>query len=174
MGSRHVEYVKRRYRLARTGGALTGVFHAARGGFGFITPDGETGADDVFVRAIHTRGALEGDRVSAATVRRGGEGKKTEARVLEILARSRRPVVGIVQGGLLLPMGGTQPSIPLPRGVDAEGQVISMLPQRDLDAPRSGDFVLLGSLDDPSTPIRAAEARYGLSTDFPEAVGKEV
>ncbi len=174
VGARQVEYVQRKYRLARTGGSLTGVFHAARGGFGFITPDAPAGAEDVFVRAVHTGGALEGDRVSASLIRRGAGGRKTEARVLAVVSRSRRPVVGIVQGGLLLPMGGAQPSIPIPRGSAANGQVVSVIPGRDPNEPAGSRVVLLGELDDPATPIRAAQARYGLSGEFPEAVEREL
>ncbi len=174
VGARQVEYVQRKYRLARTGGSLTGVFHAARGGFGFITPDGPAAAGDVFVRAVHTGGALEGDRVSASLISRGAGGRKTEARVMAVVSRSRRPVVGIVQGDLLLPMGGVQPSIPIPRGSAANGQVVSVIPGQDTDAPAAAKVVLLGDLEDPATPIRAAEARYGLSESFPEAVEREL
>ena len=71
-------------------------------------------ACDLFVPPDATGGAMEGDRVSVLLGPRRGKGGLPEARVERILSRSTRPVVGIVQGGSLLPMGGILASVALP------------------------------------------------------------
>ncbi len=177
-----VALVHRRYRLARASGTFTGLFHAARGGFGFITPDHSGAEGDLFVPSRETGGALEGDRVLAQEVPgrpRGGRGARgrevggrPEARVLEIVERSARPVVGIVQGGLLLPMGSSRAPIALPRGTGAEGMVASVELESGGAALSTG-LRVLGPLDDPRTPVLAAETRYGLAQTFPEAAERE-
>ncbi len=177
-----VEWVHRRYRLAGARGTFTGLFHAARGGFGFITPDHSRAEGDLFVPARETGGALEGDRVLAQEVPgrpRGGRGAhgrevgvRPEARVLEVVERSARPVVGIVQGGLLLPMGSSRAPIALPRGTGAEGMVASVELESG-GAALSVGLRVLGPLDDPRTPVLAAETRYGLTQTFPEAAERE-
>jgi Exoribonuclease R len=48
-----------------------GVFQATERGFGFVTVDGED--EDWFIPAVHTGGAMHGDRVRVAILRRGGE-----------------------------------------------------------------------------------------------------
>jgi len=178
-----VEWVHRRYRPAGGRGTFTGLFHSARGGFGFITPDRSGAEGDLFVPARETGGALEGDRVLAQEVPgrpRGGRGARgreaggrPEARVLEIVERSARPVVGIVQGGLLLPMGSSRVPIALPRGAGAEGMVASVELEPGGGAAPSAGLRVLGPLNDPRTPILAAETRFGLSRIFPEAAERE-
>jgi len=178
-----VEWVHRRYRPAGGRGTFTGLFHSARGGFGFITPDRSGAEGDLFVPARETGGALEGDRVLAQEVPgrpRGGRGARgreaggrPEARVLEIVERSARPVVGIVQGGLLLPMGSSRVPIALPRGAGAEGMVASVELEPGGGAALSAGLRVLGPLNDPRTPILAAETRFGLSRIFPEAAERE-
>jgi ribonuclease R len=178
-----VEWVHRRYRPAGGRGTFTGLFHSARGGFGFITPDRSGAEGDLFVPARETGGALEGDRVLAQEVPgrpRGGRGARgreaggrPEARVLEIVERSARPVVGIVQGGLLLPMGSSRVPIALPRGAGAEGMVASVELEPGGGAALSAGLRVLGPLNDPRTPILAAETRFSLSRIFPEAAERE-
>ena len=92
---------------------------------------------------------------------RAGKGSATEARVTKILARSKKPVVGLVQRGYLLPAGGYLPPIPLPRGEAPEGGVASVFLSGE-ESLAGERVVPLGDLDDPQTPIRVAEARYAL------------
>ena len=159
-----VEVVHRRYRLARAPGTVAGAFHAARGGYGFITPETGPPGPDLFVPPRHTLGAFDGDRVLAAVLP-GRKGSGTEARVVKILARSKKPVVGLVQRGYLLPAGGYLPPIALPRGGAPEGSVASVFLSGE-EVPVCERVVPLGDLEDPQTPVRAAEVRYALSHDF--------
>lgn len=165
-----VEMNRKGVRLSAGGGAVAGTFHAARGGFGFLTP--EEGGEDLFVPPGKTGGALEGDRVTAFRVPSRG-GSRMEAHVHRVLARSRRPVLGIVQGGVLLPLGGSLPPLALARSRALEGRVVSVIPGLDAEIPTAEGAVLVGDPDDPETPVRAAVLRYGLERTFPEEAERE-
>lgn len=172
-GAGELEIDHRRYRLAKPLGAVVGVFHSARGGFGFITPETGRPGQDLFVPARHTLGAFEGDRVAAALAPRRG-GTSPEARVTKVLSRSRQAVVGIVQGGYLLPMGSSLPPISVEGRGAKEGEVAAVvLEAEEGGAPRAASLASMGALDDPQTPIRAAEARFGLSREFPAEAAAE-
>ncbi len=166
-----VERARRLVRLARRPRAVSGSFHSARGGFGFLTPD--TGGEDLFVPPGKTGGALEGDRVSAHIVPgRGGRGRP-EAHVARVLSRTARPVVGLVQSGRVFPLGGSQPSIALRDSASLEGRVVAVVPGPEADFAAASSAVLLGDFDDPNTPVRAAEGRFGLDAEFPQEVEAE-
>ena len=64
-----------------------------REGFIFVIVEGQE--DDIFVKASKTRHALQGDLVRVAVTRqKGGDNRRREGEVVEILERSARPFVG--------------------------------------------------------------------------------
>ena len=64
-----------------------------REGFIFVIIEGQD--DDVFVKAAKTRHALHGDTVRVAVTRqKGGDVRRREGEVVEIIERSRQPFVG--------------------------------------------------------------------------------
>ena len=64
-----------------------------REGFIFVIIDGQD--DDVFVKASKTRHALHGDTVRVAVTRqKGGDVRRREGEVVEIIERSKKPFVG--------------------------------------------------------------------------------
>ena len=64
-----------------------------REGFIFVIIEGQD--DDVFVKAAKTRHALHGDTVRVAVTRqKGGDVRRREGEVVEIIERSRHPFVG--------------------------------------------------------------------------------
>ena len=72
---------------------LVGKVQMTREGFIFVLVDGQD--DDIFVKAAKTRHALQGDTVLVAVTRqKGGDIRRREGEVLEILERSRKPFVG--------------------------------------------------------------------------------
>ncbi len=170
--SGHLECVHRKYRVSRAGGTLVGEFHATRGGFGFVTPESGPYSSDLFVPARDTLGAFEGDRV-AVTVKARAPGASPEAKVVKILTRSERAVVGIVQGGYLLPQGAALSPVALPDRSLADGQMACARLEPGDGPPRARSVEALGALDDPQTPIRAAEVRFGLTRTFPADVEAE-
>ena len=72
---------------------FVGKVQMTREGFIFVIIDGQD--DDVFVKASKTRHALHGDTVRVAVTRqKGGDVRRREGEVVEIIERSRKPFVG--------------------------------------------------------------------------------
>ncbi len=71
-----------------------GKVQMTREGYAFVIIEGEE--DDVFVKASKTRGALHGDQVRV-TITREKTDKRREGEIVEILERSPRPFIGVLQ-----------------------------------------------------------------------------
>ncbi len=70
-----------------------GKVQMTREGYAFVIIEGE---EDVFVKASKTRGALHGDQVRV-TVTREKTDKRREGEIIEIIERSPRPFIGVLQ-----------------------------------------------------------------------------
>ncbi len=77
------------YGIAEKMNLVTGFFEAHRDGYGFVLPD-KIGESDLFVPPRKTSGAMSGDRVIA----RVESARKREARIIKILERGQKKVVG--------------------------------------------------------------------------------
>ncbi len=73
---------------------VVGKVQMTREGYAFVIVEGEE--DDVFVKASKTRGALHGDQVRV-TVTREKTDKRREGEIIEIIERSPRPFIGVLQ-----------------------------------------------------------------------------
>lgn len=73
---------------------VTGKVQMTREGYVFVIVEGE--ADDIFVKASRTGGALHGDTVRVAVTKEKTDRQRREGQVKEIVARSPRPFVGIL------------------------------------------------------------------------------
>ncbi len=73
---------------------VVGKVQMTREGYAFVIVEGED--DDVFIKASKTRGALHGDKVRVSVTREKTD-KRREGEVIEILERSPRPFIGILQ-----------------------------------------------------------------------------
>ena len=72
---------------------LVGKVQMTREGYIFVMVEGQD--DDIFVKASKTRHALQGDTVRVSVTRlKGGDSRRREGEVVEILERSTRPFVG--------------------------------------------------------------------------------
>ena len=89
---------KNRWALARTDRLITGKLSVNVQGFGFITPEGATRGEDLYVEREDLAGALHGDRVVAEIRGRAG-GARRQARILRIAERPERTLTGILQRG---------------------------------------------------------------------------
>ncbi len=74
---------------------VAGKVMMTREGYAFITHDNDK--DDIFVPARRLRGALHGDMVKVIYSEKKGGGARREGEVIEILERSERPYIGILQ-----------------------------------------------------------------------------
>jgi len=71
---------------------VTGFFEAHRNGFGFVIPDSPK-ETDIFIPPHATMGAMHGDRVVARLEQR----RKREGRIIRILERAVKRIVGTVE-----------------------------------------------------------------------------
>lgn len=78
-----------------------GTLSMTREGFAFLVVTKQNGAEpveDIFLPARKLNGALHGDLVRVAVISRNArDGKKKEGEVVQILERSKRPYIGILQ-----------------------------------------------------------------------------
>jgi ribonuclease R len=72
-------------------GLVTGVVTGHRDGYGFVTPD--AGGDDIYLSPREMREAMHGDRV-AVRIARTDERGRAEGKLVEVLARNTREIVG--------------------------------------------------------------------------------
>jgi ribonuclease R len=72
-------------------GLVTGIVTGHRDGYGFVTPDG--GGDDIYLPPREMREAMHGDKV-AVRIARTDERGRAEGKLVEVLARNTREIVG--------------------------------------------------------------------------------
>jgi ribonuclease R len=195
LGKKHLDYIEyaavltelvesgavsrvkgRQYSLPEKTGIVTGAFSPLRNGGGFIrTPDGES----VFVRFSDVEGALPGDRVQAKILKKKRAGLSATARIVAILERSTRPVVGVFHR-----RGPTAWIAPR-----EDGFIANLLVKNALDTDAvDGDLVVarieheapglsrplctvtevLGKPDAPGVDVLAIIRRYDLPVHFPD------
>ncbi|MEM6689970.1 MAG: VacB/RNase II family 3'-5' exoribonuclease [Planctomycetota bacterium] len=165
-----------------------GTFRRARGGhFGFVRPaHAEKGGevpDDYFVPPGMTGGALDGDLVEIEL--RSGRRGETEARVLEVVERSRRQFTGTVSKDgdrAQVHLDGTPFEHPVDLGdtaglpIENEDKVFVELVKFPGEEGQGGQAILierLGSNRNPAIDTLTIMRQYGLADDFPEDVIEE-
>ena len=73
----------------------TGTVSLTRDGYGFVTVEGLQ--EDIFSPQKRLFGALNADTVKVGVRKMGSDGLRMEGDVLEIVARSAKPYIGILQ-----------------------------------------------------------------------------
>ena len=71
-------------------------YYQSRKNFGFVVPDNERILQDIFVPAEQSKGAVTGHKVVVELTSYGGEIKKPEGRIVEILGHANDPGVDIL------------------------------------------------------------------------------
>lgn len=71
-------------------------YYQSRKNFGFVVPDNERILQDIFAPAEQSKGAVTGHKVVVELTSYGGEGKKPEGRIVEILGHANDPGVDIL------------------------------------------------------------------------------
>jgi ribonuclease R len=173
---------KGRYALPGRFELVAGVVDLTRAGDGFVIPD-EAGRKDVFVPRRHLGSAVQGDRV-AVRVERRLPGRNPEGRLVRILDRAWKQVVGIFHGrpgyGTVVPQEPALPSdIFIPdsqRGAAREGDVVLVeIREWGKDEVRPvGEVVrVLGRPGDPGLDVLSILLGQQLPLDFPADVRRE-
>ncbi|HSR67892.1 MAG TPA: ribonuclease R [Acidobacteriota bacterium] len=157
-------------------------------GYGFVAVDDGEG-EDIFIPPKHFAGAIHGDRVRVHLYqsRRRGRGRgrekkqqSVEGRVVEVLERPRRPLVGVLERyrgrPFALPLDDRYQQEVLLRDVPedvAEGVVVAVSlmsdPQRR-DRPMGELIEVLGDRDDPEIEYRIVCFSNEIPMSFPQAV----
>ncbi len=165
---------------AHTSGLLeefVGTVAGHRDGHGFVQRD--DGAPDIFLPPNEMRAVLHRDRVKARVVRLDRKGRP-EGRVVEILERSKQPIIGrlLQESGVWLVAPEDKrygQDVLINKGATAKaavGQVVVV----ELTEPPSlyGQPVgrikeVLGEVDDPGMEIEIAVRKYGVPHEFSDA-----
>jgi len=166
--------------MSQTSGLLDeveGVVQGHRDGHGFVARD--DGAPDIYLPPNEMRAVLHKDRVKVRVVRSDRKGRP-EGRVVEILERSRQPIIGrlLQESGVwlvapedkrygqdvLIPKGATSVAKP--------GQVVVVElvePPALFGQPVGRIKEVLGEVDDPGMEIEIAVRKYSVPHEFSQA-----
>jgi ribonuclease R len=187
-----VEVRGRRFAVPGRIRLVVGRFRALRRGSAIVTPD--EGGEEVFVRAGDAESAVDGDRVAVRVEGRGRAGR-AQGRVVEVLERSRRTIVGRYhagesrrrRGGRPQRLGWVVPEDPAiardviatpdpDLGDVAPGDVVVVRIEDWGDANRGPSGVIeqvLGPPDAPGVDVLAIIHGHELPLTFPPAVEAE-
>ena len=168
----------RKGRAKRVIEEVIGKVSLTREGYGFIVvPDREI---DIFVSARSLRGALNNDIVRVAT-KGTSRGEKAEGEVLEIVERSKKPFIGILQivereawvivESKFMPYDIQVPMDQAP--IEAQGQKVAVLVKewtRGATNPFGEIVDILGEPGDNNTEMHAILAEFGLPYKFADGV----
>ncbi|MEE8184882.1 MAG: ribonuclease R, partial [Thermodesulfobacteriota bacterium] len=160
---------------------VTGELHCHPNGFGFVAPD--NGEDDIFINPRNMKGAMHRDRVVARVERFKGD-RKREGRIIRILERGQKRIVGRFERGrgfaVVAPSDERilQDIIIPPRNTRSaeDGHIVEVeitrWPAEHL-APSGRVIGILGNYDDPDVEIEVIVKKYGLPHRFPADVTAE-
>lgn len=178
--------VRARYAAPGSLSVFRGVFRGHRRGYGFVAPEAADGRErppDVMVRKTRTRGAMEGDAVSARVERTHPDGRR-EGGVLEVLERAHETLVGrlCAEGARawVEPRDDRIPHLVLldagARGGAKRGEWVEVAISRhptERTPARGRVLRSFGYPDDPAAEQRAALARRGMREEFPREALEE-
>jgi len=163
--------------MSQTSGLLDeveGVVQGHRDGHGFVARD--DGAPDIYLPPNEMRAVLHKDRVKVRIVRSDRKGRP-EGRVVEIVERSRQPIIGrlLQESGVWLVAPEDKrygQDVLIPKGatsVAKAGQVVVVElvePPALFGQPVGRIKEVLGEVDDPGMEIEIAVRKYSVPHEF--------
>ena len=163
-------------------GTVSGVISIHRDGYGFVTP--ESGGEDIFIPGKYLGGAMHGDQVSTRTERSRAQRGKMEGKVVAVLQRANKTVVGRFQqtrnGAFLVPEElrlGTNfliPSRQINGAVDGQQVVIEVSSWPVGGRLPEGKVIeILGWPNDPDVEVQTVIRRFDLPHIFEAGVMAE-
>ena len=152
-----------------------GTVQANERGFAFIVPDDrEKYKNDFFVPHTSLCGALDGDKVLAVHVK----GTKDEAKIVAIVERGKRRIVGTYERRKLYPDNTKLPEVIIPPSLSSGARSgdkvlceITAYPKNGL--PRGKVIEILGESGDFDAEELSIIRAHGLYEEFPEEVLNE-
>lgn len=159
---------------------ITGFFEAHRDGYGFVLSE-KIGEKDFFIPPRKTAGAMTGDRVIA----RVESPKRREARIIKILQREKKKVVGKLQYDrnfyYVKPKSRKIPFdiylSPKEKGDAKVGDIVvaELISYPTVTRPPEGRVLkVISRIDDPRLEVDMIVEDYSLSPKFPVSVLKDV
>lgn len=159
---------------------LIGTFIGNAKGFGFVEIEGD--AEDFFISADDTLNAFHQDKVEIRPIKnRAGEGKRREAKVIRIVERGLKQVVGTFEKsknfGFVRPdINKIEKDIFIPversKGAVTGHKVVVEITDygREGKSPEGKVVEILGHSNDPGVDILSIVRGYDLPMEFPEKV----
>lgn len=165
--------LKRKYFVPVRSNLLRGKFIASSRGYGFVTPE-QGLEEDIFIPPSHSSGALDGDLVEVLYRKRGKKGKP-EGRVIRILKKGKKRIIGLFrehQGKpcFLLLESPFSEEVPLIVAKDFSLQK-GMIVEVERETMQLTD--ILGLPDEPGVDTETVIRRYGLFSSFPQKALEE-
>lgn len=158
-----------------------GTFIAHEKGFGFIEPENE--GDDIFVSPEYVKTAMNGDIVSFRVINEAKEGKRAEGKIVDILKRNVKIVVGTYQKsknfGFVVVDDLKIGDIYIPKKMRNKAKnndkvVVQIVKYPENHKSAEGKIIeILGKADDTNVDLLSVLRTYGLSTSFPKNVQNE-
>jgi len=160
----------------------TGRVSMTREGYGFIIREGIE--DDIFVSARKMRRALNGDTVKVVLTNKKTATKRFEGEVIEIIERSKKPIIGVLQitgsqAWVITESKNMPYDIRIPiesvQDIDNGLKVAALVDDwpRKSDEPVGHIIDVLGTPGDNNTEMHAILAEFGLPYKFEPKVEKE-
>ncbi|MCI1732817.1 MAG: RNB domain-containing ribonuclease [Bacteroidales bacterium] len=158
---------------------VTGKLSMAAGGFGFVTvPDRE---DDIFIPSGKLNGALNNDTVKVAITRKAKNDHREEGEIFQIVERSKRPYIGILQitgqKAWVIMQNKNMPydiEVPIEQvKPEYQGLKVAVLIKefvRGQETPKGDLIDVLGASGDNNTEMHAILTEFGLPYKFSDEV----
>ncbi|MBI3755084.1 MAG: ribonuclease R [Deltaproteobacteria bacterium] len=168
-----------RYGLPLKMNLVVGELSCHPNGFGFVAP--EEGGEDIFINPRNMKGAMHKDKVVVRSEGRSKGNGKREGRILRILERAHKTIVGRFEKGkgfdvvipsekrilqeIIIPAKDAKN---VEEGKIVEAEIIRWPGERT--APLGRIVAVLGEPDDPDVEIEVIVKKYELSHRFPHNV----
>jgi ribonuclease R len=158
---------------------VEGTLKQYRGGFAFLIPK-DREREDVFIPPDGLGGAIDGDQVLVGIVRPQGQ-KKAEGKVVKIIDRRIRTIVGVFQTGKaygkVIPWDRKiqiEPTVSTKNFAGAtDGMMVEAELILDTNPPEAKIISLLGFQGEPDLDTKIIISRYHLPREFPKEVVEE-
>lgn len=165
------------------GDVKVGKYMGTKRGFGFVRVDGED--EDIFVPEIDTKGAMDGDTVQVILKKEGGEGRRREGKIANILERGNQIVVGTYHknktfGFVVADNQKFTKDIYVAKAeskgaVTGHKVVVEITNFGDEQHKPEGRVLeILGHINDPGVDILSVIKAYGLPEEYPDEVMRQV
>ena len=168
----------------KSAGMGIGTFLGHAKGFGFVVPDAAD-AEDVFISADETKGALNKDKVLYKVLKKSSGEKRAEGVIIRVLQRGSTRAVGVYESvknfgfvssddkklgrDIYIPHGASMGA------VTGHKVVVEITDFGDGTRNPEGKVTeILGHINDPGVDILSVIRRYELPVEFSEDIYKEI